>query len=85
MRKKKNWNACVKKVKCAKSKYIFYGLDCIIISAHIATPEEITKCANDDHALFIKCFDGSILIIDQIQPAGRKIMDARSFKNGYAK
>ena len=61
-----------------KSKYEFYGLDCIIISAHIAVPEE-------NPTLFIQCYDDSRLAIDLIQPAGRKIMDAKSFKNGYAK
>ena len=61
-----------------KSKYKFYDLDCIIISAHVATPDETPL-------LYIQCYDNSRLVIDQIQPAGRKIMDAKSFKNGYAK
>lgn len=64
-----------------KSKYEFFGLDCIIISAHVATPEETTS----PKTLQIECYDKSILIVDQIQPAGRKIMDAKSFLNGYAK
>lgn len=68
-----------------KSKYQLFGLDCIIISAHVATPEEITKCAKNVHTLYIQCYDKSILIIDEIQPAGRKIMDAKSFLNGYAR
>lgn len=69
-----------------KSKYQFYGLDCIIISAHVATPDETTQClTNSKNTLFIQCYDDSVLIIDQIQPAGRKIMDAKSFLNGYGK
>lgn len=64
-----------------KSKFSFFGLDCIIISAHVATPQE----KDDTHTLFIQCYDGSRLIIDKIQPAGRKIMDAKSFLNGYAR
>ncbi len=64
-----------------KSKYTFFGLDCTVISAHVAT----SNGANNANTLSIQCHDGSILIIDQIQPAGRKIMDAKSFLNGYAK
>ena len=80
-----------------KSKYEFFGLDCIIISAHVATPGEATQCLTNDNpdnnnhstniannTLCIQCYDNSILIIDEIQPAGRKVMDAKSFLNGYA-
>lgn len=69
-----------------KSKYQFYNLDCIVISAHVAAPNETTQClTNSKNTLFIQCYDDSVLIIDQIQPAGRKVMDAKSFLNGYAK
>ena len=68
-----------------KSKYDFFNLDCTIISAHVATPEESKIYTNDKHSLFIRCYDNSVLVIDEIQPAGRKIMDAKSFLNGYAK
>ena len=60
-----------------KSKHDFFGLDCIVQKAHVADIEE-TK-------LSLKCSDGKYLVIDEIQPAGRKIMDAKSFLNGYAK
>ena len=63
-----------------KSKYTFFDLDCTIISAHVATSDSIPK-----NALALRCYDNSTLIIDQIQPAGRKIMDAKSFINGYGK
>lgn len=63
-----------------KSKYTFFDQECIIISAHVANSD-----SHDNKSLSITCYDGSILIIDQIQPAGRKIMDAKSFLNGYKK
>lgn len=61
-----------------KSKYTLLDTNCAIISAHIATP-------NDSGKLFIDCHDGSRLIIDQVQPESRKVMDAKSFLNGYCK
>ncbi len=61
-----------------KSKYDFFGQkDCIIHAAHISK----TK----DSPLSIKCEDGNYLIIDRIQPPGRKVMDSTSFLNGYGK
>lgn len=68
-----------------KSKYSFFDQDCTIISAHVATREESAQYINNVHTLYIQCHDKSVLIIDQIQPAGRKIMDAKSFINGYKK
>ena len=58
-----------------KSKYTFFGLDCTIIKAHVGA----------DSPLTLPCKNGTVLSIDEIQPAGRKIMDAKSFLNGYAK
>ena len=60
-----------------KSKHDFFGLDCIILEAHVSDSEE--------SKLSLKCADGKYLIVDKIQPAGRKPMDAKSFLNGYAK
>lgn len=60
-----------------KSKHDFFGLDCIVLKAHISETE--------DSRLNLVCSDGKYLIIDEIQPAGRKAMDAKSFLNGYAK
>ena len=57
-----------------KSKHDFFGLDCIILKAHISDIEE---------ELSFQCADGKYLIIDEIQPAGRKPMDRKSFLNGY--
>ncbi|MBQ6486644.1 hypothetical protein IJI76_02930 [Candidatus Saccharibacteria bacterium] len=60
-----------------KSKHDFFGLDCIVLNAHISE----TK----DSELSLKCADEKYLIVDKIQPAGRKPMDAKSFLNGYKK
>lgn len=60
-----------------KSKYTFFNLDCIVLKAHTSDTEE--------SKLSLRCSDGRYLVIDQIQPAGRKPMDAKSFLNGYAK
>ena len=59
-----------------KSKYNFYEKECIVISAHTSkTPSELS----------IKCKDGNYICIDNLQPAGKKPMDAKSFLNGYKK
>ena len=65
-----------------KSTYQFtnkshQALDCIIHSAHLSTEPE--------NALSLKCADGKYLTADTLQPAGRKVMDAKSFINGYLK
>lgn len=64
-----------------KSKYTFFGIDCTVISAHVATEMEL----NPLNTLYIQCHDNSRLIIDQVQPESRKVMDAKSFLNGYGK
>lgn len=61
-----------------KPKYHFFGKTCIILKAHLAS-------ANEPSALTITCADGNSVIIDQLQPEGKKPMDARSFLNGYAR
>lgn len=59
-----------------KSKYVFYGKECIILEAEISDqPSEIS----------LKCQDGRFISIKKLQPAGKKPMDAKSFLNGYAK
>lgn len=69
--------------KFPKSKHDFFGLDCTVISAHAISAAEART--NNVSALSLHCYDNSYLIIDEIQPAGRKVMDAKSFLNGYAK
>ena len=63
-----------------KSRMKISGVDCIILRAHLATEE--TRGLEE---LSIRGRDGQYLIIDELQPAGRKAMDAKSFANGYLK
>ena len=60
-----------------KPKFAFYGVFCTILGAHM--PE-----VGERAVLTLPCLDGK-LAIDFLQPEGRKVMDAKSFINGYAK
>lgn len=77
-----------------KSRYQFFGIDCIVLSAHLATSVEIAQISSQppkNHILHTRkllallCAENSYLIIDQLQPAGKKPMSAPAFLNGYAK
>ena len=59
-----------------KAKYAFFGVPCIIHEAHILKPSETA-------VLTIPCADGALVAVDTLQPEDRKIMDAKSFLNGY--
>ena len=59
-----------------KAKYDFLGIRCIILEAHILQPGKTAT-------LELPCADGIVLSIDYLQPEGRKVMDAKSFLNGY--
>ncbi len=61
-----------------KAKYAFFGVSCIILETHIAEVDETA-------VLSLPCADGQNLVIDRLQPEGRKAMDAKSFVNGYGK
>ena len=61
-----------------KPKYTFHGIKCIIKKAHLAATGE-------EPAVAITCADGQKIAVDELQPEGRKNMDAKSFLNGYAK
>ena len=61
-----------------KPKYAFFGVNCIILGAHALKTGEKA-------ALTLKCADGQILVIDKLQPEGRKAMDSKAFINGYKK
>ena len=61
-----------------KPKYTFFGVSCIIHEAHLLKP-------NETAVLSIPCADGHSVAIDLLQPEGRKVMDAKSFLNGYSK
>ena len=61
-----------------KPKCEFFGLNCIILEAHILEQGETAL-------LTIPCADGREVAIDRLQPEGRKAMDAKAFLNGYKK
>ena len=61
-----------------KSKLQIQGFECIILKAHIETEKS-------SNPLSFPCQDGNFLVIDQLQPASKKPMDAKSFINGYLK
>ena len=59
-----------------KPKFTFYGVSCIILEAHVLKPGETA-------VLTIPCAGGGSVVVDRLQPEGRKAMDAKSFINGY--
>ncbi len=61
-----------------KPKYEFFGINCIVLEAHVSKQGETA-------VLSIPCADGGLVAIDKLQPEGRKAMDAKSFINGYKK
>ena len=61
-----------------KAKHEFFGINCIIHGAHITKPGETA-------VLEMQCADGRALAIDSLQPEGRKVMNVKSFVNGYKK
>ena len=61
-----------------KSKLQIQGFECIILKAHIETEKS-------SNPLSFPCQDGNFLVIDQLHPASKKPMDAKSFINGYLK
>ena len=61
-----------------KPKREFFGINCIIHGTHLMEPGEVA-------VLELPCVDGKSLAIDFLQPEGRKVMDAKSFVNGYGK
>ena len=65
-----------------KTRFEAFGMDCIIITAHLSNEPEVIKGRSD---LSIMGKDGLYLVIDTLQPAGRKVMDAKSFVNGYGR
>ena len=63
-----------------KSKLTLGSQECIILEAHLDTNSPEDQRAK----IKVACKDQN-LIIDRLQPAGRKPMDAISFYNGYLK
>ena len=64
-----------------KSKYPFFGHECIILTAHTS---DLTP-TNLQSSLSLKCADNRFLVVDSLQPAGKRPMDWKSFLNGYKK
>lgn len=61
-----------------KSKLQIHSHECIILKAHVETEKS-------NNPLSFPCQDGNFLVIDQLQPASKKPIDAKSFINGYLK
>lgn len=74
-----------------KPKYEFFGKTCIILEAHVLRITDILceaaglDGAPDNSPLMLKCSDRNFVVIDRLQPEGKKPMDAISFLNGYGK
>lgn len=72
-----------------KPKYAFYGKKCIILKAHLVDATAIvcdpSIISDITTPLMIKCADRNFVAVDQLQPEGKKPMDAKSFVNGYGK
>lgn len=73
-----------------KPKYQFFGKNCIILAAHVLRVTDILCEAAgiegpNSSPLMIKCADRNFVVIDRLQPEGKKPMDAKSFMNGYGK
>lgn len=72
-----------------KPKYELFGKICIILKAHVVDVAEIVCEPSDSELanspLALKCADRNFVVIDQLQPEGKKPMDAKSFINGYGK
>ncbi len=72
-----------------KPKYTFFGKVCIILEARLLRVTDILCEAaglnGQSSPLMIKCADRNFVVIDKLQPEGKRPMDAKSFYNGYAK
>lgn len=69
-----------------KSTAEFYGKKCIIHSAHLPSRKELRAVADaPDNYLPLHCKNGTILLIDELQPENKNRMAARAFINGYKK
>lgn len=73
-----------------KPKYTFFGKTCIILKARILRVTDILCEAagldgKSSSPLMIKCADRNFIVVEHLQPEGKKPMDAISFVNGYGK
>lgn len=65
-----------------KTRYKIFTKDCIILKAHIADEPEAIRGQGE---LSLRGKDGKYLVIDELQPAGKKPMGAEAFINGYSR
>lgn len=68
-----------------KSRFNFFGKDCIVLRAwadtdHRKSGEQVESKKNK--RLEMECTDGGVLVVEKLQPAGKKAMSARDFLNG---
>lgn len=73
-----------------KPKYEFFGKTCIILQTRVLRVTDILCEAagldgKSSSPLMIKCADRNFVVVEQLQPEGKKPMDAISFMNGYGK
>lgn len=73
-----------------KPKYTFFDKTCIILKARVLRVTDILCEAagldgKSSSPLMIKCADRNFVVVEQLQPEGKKPMDAISFMNGYGK
>ena len=79
-----------------KSRMEIFGKDCIVTRVRVVNldgggeggynsqKEEIGVFVREKR-LFVRCFDGSVLELLRLQPAGKREMEERAFLNGYGK
>lgn len=79
-----------------KSRMEIFGKDCIVTRARVVNLDGGGEGGYDsqkekmgvfvrEKRLFVRCFDGSVLEILRLQPAGKREMEALAFLNGYEK
>lgn len=72
-----------------KPKYEFFGKTCIILKAHPVDAMDMvcdpSIMGSITTPLMIKCADRNFVAVDELQPEGKKPMDAKAFINGYGK
>lgn len=73
-----------------KPKYTFFDKTCIILKARVLRVTDILCEAagldgKSSSPLMIKCADRNFVVVEQLQPEGKKPMNAISFMNGYGK
>ena len=74
-----------------KSRIEIDGVDCIILEAQAVRAFNLFEqdCLppgdwfNDPHMMALTCADGNYLVVERLQPAGKKPMSAQDFINGH--